>query len=59
MGLMAGVGLSCDKEHGFEEGHSLLLLQRYSTVPAVLAACSDVVRGEITHPPFCKACGCL
>uniref|UniRef100_H3C3Y8 Zgc:123010 n=1 Tax=Tetraodon nigroviridis TaxID=99883 RepID=H3C3Y8_TETNG len=31
-------------EHGFEKGQSVLLLEKYSTVPAVLAACSDVVR---------------
>lgn len=48
----AGVYLSSDKEHGFEKGQSVLLLEKYSTVPAVLAACSDVVRGEITLSPF-------
>lgn len=47
-----GVYLFFDKEHGFEKGQSVLLLEKYSTVPAVLAACSDVVRGEITHSLF-------
>lgn len=47
-----GFYLFSDKEHGFDKGQSVLLLEKYSTVPAVLAACSDVVRGEITHSPF-------
>lgn len=46
------VCLFFDKELDFEEGQSLLLLEKYSTVPAVLAACADVGRGEITHPPL-------
>lgn len=40
------------KELDFEEGQSLLLLEKYSTVPAVLAAYADVGRGEVTHSPL-------
>lgn len=46
------VCLFFDKELDFEEGQSLLLLEKYSTVPAVLAAYADVGRGEVTHSPL-------
>lgn len=46
------VCLFFDKELNFEEGQSLLLLEKYSTVPAVLAAYADVGRGEVTHSPL-------
>lgn len=39
---------SFSQELGFEEGQSVLLLERFSTVSAVLAACSDAAKGRST-----------
>lgn len=53
------VCLFFDKELHFEEGQSLLLLEKYLTVPAVLAAYADVGRGEVTHSAFGERSICV
>lgn len=42
------MSLFLSQELGFEEGQSVMLLEKFSTVQAVLTACSDVARGKIT-----------
>lgn len=37
-----------DQDLGFEEMQSVLLLEKFLTVPAVLASFSDAARGKIT-----------
>lgn len=41
--------LCSSQELGFEEVQSVLLLEKCSTVQAVLASCSDAARGKITR----------
>lgn len=52
--FMAGYSFFFPQELGFEEGQSVLLLEKFSTVQAVLASCSDAARGKITCTYFTK-----
>lgn len=51
--------LSLSQELGFEEMQSVLLLEKFSTVQAVLASCSDAARSKTQCRCFIKWCSIL
>lgn len=44
--MVIGFFVFFSQELGYEQGQSVTLLEKFFTVPAVLAACSDVAKGK-------------